>query len=105
MVSGEYISQLGRNAAGLVHTIASRELAALTLGDAGGAVSIRPVSTTQMVALVEELRAGRPLVGDRVAMLVLASGIELGVVRFTVDEELAGPLRPTPADGALDRGG
>ena len=39
VVSGEYISQLGRNAAGHVHTIASRELASLTLGDAGGAAA------------------------------------------------------------------
>ena len=50
-------------------------------------------STTHMVALVEELRAGRPSVGDRVALLALASGIELGVVLFNVDEALAEPLR------------
>lgn len=210
VVSGEYISQLGQNAAGHVHTIASRELASLTLGDAGGAAvvqraddgeagitfagfttiaehsrlclayparhdpgarmftksqalqnaaikdipgvlrevldatgldigdvdwviphqtSVRAIrkgmtalgeelggapreppvvtvdrygntaSTTHMVALVEELRAGRPLVGDRIAMLALASGIELGVVLFTVDERLAEPLRSAPADG------
>lgn len=48
VVSGEYISQLGRNAAGHVHTIASRELASLTLGDAGGA------------ALVERADHGEP---------------------------------------------
>ncbi len=204
VVSGEYISQLGRNAADHVHTIASRELASLTLGDAGGAALVERVehgeagitftgfttisehsrlclayparhdpgarmytksralqeaaitdvpavlrevldatgleiedvdwviphqtsarairkgmasvaealggsprepavvtvdrygntaSTTHLVALVEELRAGRPGVGDRVALLALASGIELGVVLFTVDEALAGPLR------------
>ena len=50
-------------------------------------------STTHMVALVEELRAGRPSVGDRVALLALASGIELGVVLFTVDAALAAPFR------------
>ena len=204
VVSGEYISQLGRNAAEHMRTIASRELASLTLGDAGGAVLVQraehgetgitfagfttisehsrlclayparhdpgyrmytqsralqnaaiadvpavlrevldstgleiedidwiiphqtsakairkgmaafgealggvprepavvtvdrygnTASTTHMVALVEELRAGRPSVGDRVALLALASGIELGVVLFTVDEALAGPLR------------
>ena len=37
VVSGEYISQLGRNAAKHVRNILSRELASLTLGDAGGA--------------------------------------------------------------------
>jgi 3-oxoacyl-[acyl-carrier-protein] synthase-3 len=204
VVSGEYISQLGRNAARHVRTIASRELASLTLGDAGGAVLVErakndepgitfagfttiskhsrlclayparhdpgcrmftksralhnaaiadlpsvlrevldstglqigdidwviphqtssrairkgmaalgealggtprqpavvtvdrygnTASTTQIVALVEELRAGRPSVGDRVALVALASGIELGVVLFTVDSALADSLR------------
>jgi 3-oxoacyl-[acyl-carrier-protein] synthase-3 len=209
VVSGEYISQLGRNAARHVRTIASRELASLTLGDAGGAALVQraenneagitfagfttisdhsrlclayparhdpgyrmytksraihnaaiadlpgvlrevldstgleigdidwviphqtssrairkgmaalgeaiggaprePVvvtvdrygntaSTTQIVALVEELRAGRASVGDRVAMVALASGIELGVVLFTVDAALAEPLRSAAAE-------
>ena len=212
VVSGEYISQLGRNAAGHVHSIASRELASLTLGDAGGAALVQrcehgepgiefagfttisehsrlclayparhdpgarmftksqalqraaitdvpavlrevldatgleisdidwviphqtsarairkgmasvaealggeprepavvtvdrygnTASTTHMVALVEELRAGRPAIGDRVALIALASGIELGVVLFTVDEALAAPLR---AAGATTEG-
>lgn len=38
VVSGEYISQLGRNAAAHVHNVMSRELASLTLGDAGAAL-------------------------------------------------------------------
>ncbi|GAT08127.1 3-oxoacyl-ACP synthase [Mycolicibacterium novocastrense] len=38
IVSGEYISQLGRNAARHVHNIMSKELASLTLGDAGAAL-------------------------------------------------------------------
>ena len=38
VVSGEYISQLGRNAARHVSNIMSRELACLTLGDAGAAL-------------------------------------------------------------------
>ena len=216
VVSGEYLSQLGRNAAGHVHSIASRELASLTLGDAGGAAlvqraedreagitfagfttiaehsrlclayparhdpgarmftksralqnaaitdipgvlrevldstgldigdidwviphqtSVRAIrkgmaaldeelggaprepavvtvdrygntaSTTHMVALVEELRAGRPLVGDRIALLALASGIELGVVLFTLDEGLAEPLRSARADDAASATG
>lgn len=40
VVSGEYISQLGRNAADHVRNIASRELASLTLGDAGAALIV-----------------------------------------------------------------
>jgi 3-oxoacyl-[acyl-carrier-protein] synthase III len=40
------------------------------------------------VALVEELDAGRLRAGDRVALGALASGLEIGVVLFTVDEQL-----------------
>jgi 3-oxoacyl-[acyl-carrier-protein] synthase-3 len=40
VVSGEYISQLGRNAAEHVRYILSRELASLTLGDAGAALIV-----------------------------------------------------------------
>jgi 3-oxoacyl-[acyl-carrier-protein] synthase III len=201
VVSGEYISQLGRNAARHVHSIVSRELASLTLGDAGVAAIVerapegspaisvvgfttvaehsrlclayparreagarmftnssaiqraaiadlpvllrealaaaglditdvdhviphqtsarairkgmaslgealggRPAnpavvtvdrygntaSTTHVVALVEELEAGRIRAGDRVGLVALASGLEIGVVLFTVDEHLAG---------------
>lgn len=45
-------------------------------------------STTHFVALVEELEAGRLATGDRVALVALASGLEIGVVLFTVDQEL-----------------
>lgn len=201
VVSGEYISQLGLNAARHVRTIASRELASLTLGDAGVAVlveragpgqpgiemvgfttvadhsrlclaypsrhepgarmftrsqtlqraaiadtpallqealgaaglemgdidhviphqtSVRAIhkgmrvvtaalggqprnpvvvtvdrygntaSTTHIVALVEELEAGRIVAGDRVALVALASGIEIGVVLLVVDDGLVG---------------
>jgi 3-oxoacyl-[acyl-carrier-protein] synthase-3 len=38
VVSGEYISQLGQNASRHVRTIMSKELASLTLGDAGAAL-------------------------------------------------------------------
>ncbi len=38
VVSGEYISQLGQNAAQHIRTIMSKELASLTLGDAGAAL-------------------------------------------------------------------
>jgi 3-oxoacyl-[acyl-carrier-protein] synthase-3 len=47
-------------------------------------------STTHFVALAEELRAGRIRAGDRVALVALASGLEIGLVLFTVDEELVG---------------
>jgi 3-oxoacyl-[acyl-carrier-protein] synthase-3 len=45
-------------------------------------------STTHGVALVEELDARRLRAGDRVALIALASGLEIGVVLFTVDEGL-----------------
>jgi 3-oxoacyl-[acyl-carrier-protein] synthase III len=47
-------------------------------------------STTHVVALVEELDGGRLHAGDRVALVALASGLEIGVVLFTVDEGLEG---------------
>ena len=40
VVSGECISGLGRNVAAHVRNILSRELASLTLGDAGGAAIV-----------------------------------------------------------------
>jgi 3-oxoacyl-[acyl-carrier-protein] synthase-3 len=45
-------------------------------------------STSHCVALVEELEAGRVKAGDRVALLALASGLEIGIILFTVDDEL-----------------
>src|SRR5271168_1107497 len=45
-------------------------------------------STTHTVALVEELEAGRIEAGERIALLALASGLEIGVVLLTLDEEL-----------------
>jgi 3-oxoacyl-[acyl-carrier-protein] synthase-3 len=45
-------------------------------------------STTHTVALVEELEAGRFRAGDRVALIALASGLEIGVVLVTLDDEL-----------------
>jgi 3-oxoacyl-[acyl-carrier-protein] synthase III len=47
-------------------------------------------STTHFVALVEELEAGRVRPGERVALVALASGLEIGVVLFTADEDLVG---------------
>lgn len=199
VVSGEYISQLGRNAARHIRTILSKELACLTLGDAGAALLLEraPVgaagitvagfttvadhsrlclaypkgdepaarmftdsrgiqraaisdtpyllhevleaagismhdidhvithqtsarairkgmvavtealgesprhdavitvdrygntaSTTHTVALVEELEAGRIRAGETIALVALASGLEIGVVLLTLDDEL-----------------
>jgi 3-oxoacyl-[acyl-carrier-protein] synthase-3 len=45
-------------------------------------------STTHTVALVEELEAGHIAPGERVALLALASGLEIGVVLLTLDEDL-----------------
>jgi len=45
-------------------------------------------STTHTVALVEELEAGHIAPGERIALLALASGLEIGVVLMTLDEEL-----------------
>lgn len=199
VVSGEYISQLGQNAANHIHNIMSKELASLTLGDAGAALVLEraPVgsagirlagfttvadysrlcvaypkgddpgarmftnsrgiqkaaiadtplllhevldtlglsihdidhvithqtsarairkgmaevtasfgdsprhdavitvdkygntaSTTHTVALVEELEAGRIRPGETVALIALASGLEIGIVLMEIDEEL-----------------
>jgi len=44
IVSGEYISQLGNNAARHIRTIMSKELASLTLGDAGAALLLERTS-------------------------------------------------------------
>src|SRR6201996_7378436 len=47
-------------------------------------------STTHTVALVEELEAGRIQPGETIALIALASGLEIGVVLLTVDEDLVG---------------
>lgn len=47
-------------------------------------------STTHFVALRELLDDGRLAPGDRVALVSLASGLEVGVVLFTVDDHLVG---------------
>ena len=47
-------------------------------------------STTHTVALVEELEAGRIPPGETIALIALASGLEIGVVLLTLDEDLVG---------------
>jgi 3-oxoacyl-[acyl-carrier-protein] synthase III len=45
-------------------------------------------STTHTVALVEELEAGNIQPGETIALIALASGLEIGIVLLTLDEEL-----------------
>jgi len=45
-------------------------------------------STTHTVALVEELEAGRIQAGETIALVALASGLEIGVVLLTLDEDM-----------------
>ena len=45
-------------------------------------------STTHIVALVEELEAGHIRPGETVALIALASGLEIGVLLLTLDKEL-----------------
>lgn len=45
-------------------------------------------STTHTVALVEELEAGHIAPGESIALIALASGLEIGVVLLTLDEEV-----------------
>lgn len=45
-------------------------------------------STTHTVALIDEFEAGRIRPGDNVALIALASGLELGIILLTVDEGL-----------------
>jgi 3-oxoacyl-[acyl-carrier-protein] synthase III len=45
-------------------------------------------STTHTVALVEELDAGHIRPGETIALISMASGLEIGVVLLTVDEDL-----------------
>jgi 3-oxoacyl-[acyl-carrier-protein] synthase-3 len=45
-------------------------------------------STTHTVALVEELEAGHILPGETIALIALASGLEIGVLVMTLDNEL-----------------
>lgn len=45
-------------------------------------------STTHTVALVEELQAGHIAAGETIALIALASGLEIGVVLLTLDEDV-----------------
>ncbi len=47
-------------------------------------------STTHTVALVEELEANHIRPGETIALIALASGLEIGVVLLTLDDELVG---------------
>ncbi len=45
-------------------------------------------STTHTVALIEELDANRIRPGETIALIALASGLEIGVVMLTLDDEM-----------------
>ena len=45
-------------------------------------------STTHTVALVEELEAGHIRPGETIAFIALASGLEIGIVLLTLDDDL-----------------
>lgn len=45
-------------------------------------------STTHTVALVEELESGHIRPGETIALIALASGLEIGVVLLTLDDEV-----------------
>jgi len=45
-------------------------------------------STTHTVALIDEIEAGRIKPGDTLALLALASGLEIGIILLIVDEGL-----------------
>jgi 3-oxoacyl-[acyl-carrier-protein] synthase-3 len=47
-------------------------------------------STTHTVALIEELEAGHIRPGETVALIALASGLEIGILLLTLDEEMVG---------------
>jgi 3-oxoacyl-[acyl-carrier-protein] synthase-3 len=64
VVSGEYISQLGQNAARHIRTIMSKELASLTLGDAGAALlpERAPAGAAGIVGRLHHRRGLQPAV-------------------------------------------
>ena len=60
---------------------APRQPAVVTVDQFGNTAS-----TTHFVALAQYLQDGSLQKGERVALLALASGLEIGTVIFTVDE-------------------
>ena len=109
VVSGESISQLGRNAALQIRTILSRQLASLTLGDAGAAVIVERapegsggITTAAFTTLAKHSRLclGYPSrVGPGASMVTKARTIH----KVAIDN---GPalLREALADADLDIG-
>jgi 3-oxoacyl-[acyl-carrier-protein] synthase III len=45
-------------------------------------------STTHTVALIEELEARHIRAGETIALIALASGLEIGIVLLSLDEEM-----------------
>jgi 3-oxoacyl-[acyl-carrier-protein] synthase-3 len=65
------------------------------LGDAPGHDAVISVdhygntaSTTHTVALIDELEAGRIRAGENVALIALASGLEIGIILLTLEDEV-----------------
>lgn len=94
VVSGEYISQLGRNAARHVRNVMSRELASLTLGDAGAALIVERAGTDG-----DAIRtAGFTTVADHSRLcLAYPAGRDPGARMFTQSRALQkAAIRDTP---------
>ncbi len=105
VVSGEYISQLGRNAAHHVRNVMSRELASLTLGDAGAALIVERAGPGQETIGV----AGFTTVADHSRLcLAYPAGRDPGARMFTQSRALQkAAIRDTPVllREALDAAG
>lgn len=105
VVSGEYISQLGRNAARHVRNVMSRELASLTLGDAGAALLVERAADGQEGISV----AGFTTVADHSRLcLAYPAGKEPGARMFTQSRSLQkAAIKDTPQllQEALDEAG
>jgi len=93
VVSGEYISSLGVNAARTMKTIASKQLASLTVGDAGAAVILERgeegsagIASSQLSTIAEhsDLCIGRPCEdGPGATMVTNASSLHRAAIAYS----------------------
>ncbi|OBC00383.1 3-oxoacyl-ACP synthase [Mycobacterium sp. 852013-50091_SCH5140682] len=81
VVSGEYISQLGQNASRHVRTIMSKELASLTLGDAGAALLLERADADSSAGIM--LAGFTTVAGYSRLCLAYPKGHESGARMFT----------------------
>lgn len=85
VVSGEYISQVSVNAAKHVHTILSKELASLTVGDAGAALLLERATENSGAITV----AGFTTIADHSRLcLAYPEGADPGARMFTDSREI-----------------